>query len=223
MVYLCQMYYSYTLCRLGNICGNMGRWRMNTWIYPRFYDSIHAFGFMECFTTTFLHTHHSLLAKLGQWGRLMRMRLAWNKCQKTLDTSKRLHQYKTRSTGGFDFQLSHHWELQDSETGRVVTPWRVLEVGEIPAMCTTHHGTVGGRETPVQGLLLCLRIIYIIPPSRPARPHQVAFYDMQGEGCLLFPRCPTVTLLLDIRPEAGYTFATFGSDSIHAMERWNNK
>ena len=31
---------------------------------------------IECFTTTFLHTHHSLLAKLGWWGCLTRMRLA---------------------------------------------------------------------------------------------------------------------------------------------------
>ena len=42
---------------------------------------------------------HSLLAKLGRWGWLMRMELAWKKSQKTLDTSKRLHQNKTRSTG----------------------------------------------------------------------------------------------------------------------------
>ena len=41
--------------------------------------------FIECFMTTFLHTHHSLLAKLGRWGWLIRMRLAWKKSQKTLD------------------------------------------------------------------------------------------------------------------------------------------
>ena len=58
-----------------------------------------GFGFIECFTTTFLHTHHSLLDKVGRWGRLMRMRLAWKKNQKTVDTSKILHQNETRSTG----------------------------------------------------------------------------------------------------------------------------
>ena len=62
-----------------------------------------GFGFIVCFTTTFLHTQHSLLAKLGRCGWLkrmmMRMRLAWRKSQKTLDTSKRIHQNKTRCTG----------------------------------------------------------------------------------------------------------------------------
>ena len=42
------------------------------------------------------HTHHSLLAKLGRWGSLMRMSLAWKKSQ---IISKRLYQNKTRSTG----------------------------------------------------------------------------------------------------------------------------
>ena len=68
--------------------------------------------FIDCFKTTFLHTHHSLLAKLIWWGWLMRMRLAWKKSQKTLDTSKRLHQNKSRSTGsagkGLDSQLWRH-------------------------------------------------------------------------------------------------------------------
>ena len=39
--------------------------------------------------------------------------------------------------------------------------------------CTTYNGTVDGRETPVQRLLFCMRIIYNRPPSR------------QSEGCLL--------------------------------------
>ena len=30
------------------------------------YESGFGFGFIECFTTTFLQTHHSLLAKLGR-------------------------------------------------------------------------------------------------------------------------------------------------------------
>ena len=42
---------------------------------------------------------------------MMRMRLAWRKSQKTLDTSKRFHQNKTQSTGsvdkGLDSNLLH--------------------------------------------------------------------------------------------------------------------
>ena len=53
-------------------------------IYWMFYDQLSA---------------HSLVAKLGRWGWLMRMRLAWKKSQKALDTSKRLHRIKTQSTG----------------------------------------------------------------------------------------------------------------------------
>ena len=77
------------------------------------------FGFSECLTTTFLHTHHSLLAKLCRWRWLMRMRLAWKKSQNTLDTLIRLHQNETRSTGsvgkGLDYQLCHYRELQTRE------------------------------------------------------------------------------------------------------------
>ena len=54
----------------------------NSWIM-----NISIYLFIGCFTTTFLQTHHSLLAKLGRWGWLMRMRLAWKKSQKTIDTS----------------------------------------------------------------------------------------------------------------------------------------
>ena len=32
----------------------------------------------------------------------------------------------------------------------------------------------------------------------------IAFYHMQGEGCLLLPRSSTVTLLLDLCTEAGW-------------------
>ena len=42
-------------------------------IYWIFYDHLSA---------------HSLLAKLGRWGWLMRMKLAWQKSKKTLDISK---------------------------------------------------------------------------------------------------------------------------------------
>ena len=72
--------------------------------------------------------------------------------------------------------------------------------------CTTYHETVDGRDTSVQGPLFCLRIIYNIPPSR---PHQVDFYEMQGEWCLLLPRSSTGTLLLDLRSEARYSFCPF--------------
>ena len=48
------------------------------------------------------------------------MRLAWKKSQKTLDTSKRLHKNKTRSTGsagkGLDSQLCHYWELRTRQS-----------------------------------------------------------------------------------------------------------
>ena len=40
-------------------------------------------------------------------------------------------------------------------------------------------------------------------------PHQVDFYEVQGEWCLLLPRSSTGTLLLDLRPEARYTFCPF--------------
>ena len=59
---------------------------------------------------------HSLLVKLGQWGWLMRMRLAWKKSLKTLFTPKILHQNKTRSTGsagkGTWSQLCHYCDCR---------------------------------------------------------------------------------------------------------------
>ena len=112
------------------------------------------------FTTTFLHTHHSLLAKLSRWGWVMRMRLDWKKSQNTLDTSNRIHQNMTRSTGSvgkeLGSQLCHDWELHTRKQAGLL----------------------------LQGLLIGLRIIYNWPPSR---PHQVAFYDMQGEGVYYYP------------------------------------
>ena len=51
------------------------------------------------------------------------------------------------------------------------------------------------------------RIIYNGPPSR---PHQVVFYAMQDERCLLFTRSSTGCLLLDLRPDAEHTLAPFG-------------
>ena len=61
-----------------------------------------------------------------------------------------------------------------------------------------------------QGLLIGLRII-----NRPqSKPHQFAFYDMWGEGCLLLPISSMGTFLLDLRPEAGYTFDPFWSTNL---------
>ena len=74
---------------------------------------------IECFTTTFLHTHS--MAKLGRWGWWRStMRLAWKKIQKTLDTSKRLHRNKNRSTGSVEQRTyinfipiyCHHWDCR---------------------------------------------------------------------------------------------------------------
>ena len=48
------------------------------------------------------------------------------------------------------------------------------------------------------------RIIYNGPPSR---PQHVAFYAMQDEGCLLFPRSSKGTLLRDLRRDAEHTIA----------------
>ena len=69
-----------------------------------------------------------------RWGWLIRMRLAWKKSQKTLDTSKRLHRNKTWSTGsagkGTWSQLCHYW---DCGLGKVQMhhTWRHLAGCEI--------------------------------------------------------------------------------------------
>ena len=125
--------------------------------YPIPYHVIHVFGigFIECFTTTFLHTHNSLLAKLGRWGWLMRMRLAWTKSQKTLDISKNTSKWdpKHRECGQRTwFPTLPLLGTADSGTGRHVTPWRVIWEGKIHS------------EVVFQGLLLCLMIIYNRPP-----------------------------------------------------------
>ena len=80
------------------------------WIYLLFIN------LYKCLTTTFLHIPHSLMAKLGRWGWLMRMRLAWKKSQKTLHKSTRIYWNKTGSTGSagkwLDSQLCHYWKLR---------------------------------------------------------------------------------------------------------------
>ena len=69
----------------------------------------------------------------------MRMRLAFKKSQNTLDTSKGLHRIKTRSTGsagkGFDSNFAMIGTA-DSETCRVITPWRILGGSEIHTQAT---------------------------------------------------------------------------------------
>ena len=76
--------------------------------------------------TTFLHTHHSLLAKLDRWGWLMRMRLAWKKIQKPLYILKRLYRNKIWSTGsagkGLHSQLCNYWEMQTRKRARSSLP-----------------------------------------------------------------------------------------------------
>ena len=109
-------------------------------------------------------------AKLGRWVWLMRMRLTWKKSQKTLDTSKWLHRNKTGRTGsaanGLDSQLCHYWELQTRKRARSSLNGGSWEgVKSIPRR-TTYHGNVDSRETPVQGPLFCLRLIYNRPLSR---------------------------------------------------------
>ena len=63
-------------------------------------------------------TTHSWLNWVDEM--MMRMRLAWKKSHKTLDTSKRLHQNKTRSTGsagkGLHSKHCHYWELRTRES-----------------------------------------------------------------------------------------------------------
>ena len=69
---------------------------------------------------------------------MMRMRLACKKSQNTLDTSKRLHQNKTRSTGSadkwLDSQFFHYRELQGRHSlegpGRGWNPY----LGVLPTM-----------------------------------------------------------------------------------------
>ena len=64
-------------------------------------------------------------------------------------------------------------------------------------------------EFPVQGLIIPFmpgrqRIIDNAPPPGP-------FYDMHDKGGLLLPTYSTRTLLLDIRPAAGYTLPKSGT------------
>ena len=65
-------------------------------------------------------------------------------------------------------------ETADSETDRVVTPWRGGG-GWNPYPGAPHStGLLMVGRSQYQGLLFCLSIIYNRPPSR---PHHIAFYD----------------------------------------------
>ena len=97
---------------------------------------------------------HSLLVKLGRLGWLMRMRYVWKKIHqkihKTLDTSKRLHRRKTRSTGGagkgIGSELCHYWELQTRKrAGSSFAGGSWEGVKSIPRG-TAYHVTVGCRR-----------------------------------------------------------------------------
>ena len=111
------------------------------------------------FMTTFLHIHHSLLAKLGRWGWLMRTRLAWKKSQKTLDTSQILHWNKTRNTKSVGKGLNHGIQGTAMEPTVICAPlqtwYRTMSslpegswdgVKSIPR-CTSYHVPVCYLET----------------------------------------------------------------------------
>ena len=84
-----------------------------------------------------------------------------------------------------DSQFCYHWQLQTRKPAGSSLPVCSCEWLKSTPRRTTYRGTVDGRETPVQGLLFCLRMIYNGPPSR---PHHIACYAMQGDGYLLLPR-----------------------------------
>ena len=86
------------------------------WFYWMLYDHLSA---------------HSLLAKLGQRGWFMRMRLAWKKSQKTLDlyVKKILHQNKTRSTGNAGKGLHPNFAIIETADSGKVQDWCVTPEG----------------------------------------------------------------------------------------------
>ena len=97
-------------------------------------------------------------------------------------------------------------KVKKSSNSDIVVFLCTAHAGEIHIQA--HHRTVVcTRSQSKYSWLVCLRIIYNGPSSR---PHQIAFYDMQGEGCRLLPRSSMGTLLLYLRPEAGYTLPLSG-------------
>ena len=157
------------------------------------------FGFIECITTTFLHTHSWL-----NWvdeDDLMRMRLDWIKSQKTLDTSKyntSKWEPKHRECGQRTwFPTLPLLGAADSGMGRVVTPWRVLGRGEIHTQWMLVVLTPQSKDF--------FRII--ITDHHPGSTKS-PFTTYRVRGVLL-PRSSTDTPLLDLCPEAEHTFAPF--------------
>ena len=112
--------------------------------------------------------------------------VGWKKSQKTLDTSKRLHQNKTRSTGSggeeLDSQLRHYWELQTRKRAGLKS---------IPSL-TWYSSFIWG--TFIMDHPQC-------PTKSPFRTCRVPIITQILHG----------TLLLGLRPEAGYTFAPIRS------------
>ena len=86
--------------------------------------------FIECCTTTFLHTHHSLLAKT--W--LMRM-IDEDEVDLKEDT-RYITRYIKKS-----MQSLPLLGAADSETGRVITHWRVMGGVKFIPRRTTYHRT----------------------------------------------------------------------------------
>ena len=58
---------------------------------------------------------------------------------------------------------------------------------------TTYHCNASCMATPVHVLSMMPGWQMIIYNGSPSRPHSIAFYDRQGEGCLLLPRSSTGT------------------------------
>ena len=94
------------------------------------------FGFIECVTTIFLHTHHSLLATLGRWEWLMRFNDLKEKPEDTRYiikiTSKQdtKHRECGQTTG---FPILPLLGTADSRKVQVRHAWKHLTVDEIPA------------------------------------------------------------------------------------------
>ena len=139
---------------------------------------------------------HSLFVKLGLWGCLMRMGLTWNKARRhyTCTYIKRLHRHKTRSNGsvrkGINSVIMGNCRLGNGQ-GR-------------------HSLEGSGRGwNPYPGAQTTTGLLAVGDPS----PRTSGLF----EGCLLLPISSTGALLLDLRPEAGYTFWAVGMNGKHFL------
>ena len=136
------------------------------------------------------------------------------KSQKTPDTSKRLHRNETRSTGSagkkeLDPNYCHHWDCGLGKAqvrqawGHLAGVWNVLPRWRLqPGFTLWFPPDPRRRCSKLLNLngwtAFCIpwyNFLIMAPRAR-----------QWGANC---PLCPT--LLLDLRPEAGYTFAPFGS------------